>query len=83
MEDLKEKKIEYARVITLMDIERIKLMEAKKYHVLVEGFVKEMLPQILGVEEYTKMKKEQDISIMIGEYMGETDMLYGKKEGEK
>jgi molybdopterin-guanine dinucleotide biosynthesis protein len=41
-----------------MDIERIKLMEAKKYHVLVEGFVKEMLPKILAVEEYTKMKKE-------------------------
>ncbi|MBC2580545.1 hypothetical protein [Clostridium sp. DJ247] len=79
IEELEEKKKEYAKKITSMDIERIKLLEALKYNALVTEFIREMIPRLIETEGYIEMGKSLEICILVGEYMDASEIIYGKK----
>ncbi|MCY6355718.1 hypothetical protein [Clostridium sp. ZS2-4] len=80
MEELKEKKKEYGRNITDMDIESIILREADKYHILAVEFLKGVIEKFIETPFYKEMSKAEDIMILAGEYMDETEIIYPEKE---
>ncbi|WML33896.1 hypothetical protein [Clostridium sp. OS1-26] len=79
-EELKEKKKEYGKNITDMDIENIMLKEIDKYHVLAVEFLKGMIERFTETSSYAEMKKTEDIMILAGEYMDATEAIYPEKE---
>lgn len=79
MEELLEKKTEYGRYINEMDIEKVKLKEANKYHFLALELFKVMIEEFLECISYNEMRKKEDITIMAGEYMDSTNVIYPKK----
>lgn len=83
MQELEEKKKEYARNITSIDIDRIKLLEALRYNTLVIEFMREMIPKLVEIEEYKKMNKSLEIRILAGEYMDISEVIYGKDRGDE
>ena len=74
--ELEQHKKEYGRTITEMDIERIKLKEAEKYHDLAIKILKSMINDFIECEEYKDMKKHEEIMILAGEYRDEAILLY-------
>lgn len=76
MEELLEKKNEYGRNITAMDIENIKIKEANIYHVLTSEFLKSLIEKFIKISSYEEMKKTEDIMILAGEYMDEVKIIY-------
>jgi len=83
MEELNEKKKEHGRNITEMDIENIKLQEADKYHILAVEFLKNFMEKFIEVPSYKEMKKSEDIKILAGEYMDNTEIIYPKQEDDQ
>lgn len=83
MEELKEKRREYGRVITEMDIEKIKIEEMKKYNDILIKFLENMISNLLDCKEYKEMKKHEEIMIFAGEYRDEVRLLYEKHENLK
>ena len=82
---LKNKKMEYGRTITEMDIEYIILDEADKYHILCAEFLKDMVKeQFINLPSYKEMKKSSNLKILVGEFMDETEIIYeeNRKENE-
>lgn len=79
-EELKEKKKEYGKNITDMDIENIMLKEIDKYHILAVEFLKGMIEKFIKTSSYSEMKKTEDIMILAGEYMDVTEVIYPEKE---
>lgn len=75
-EELKEKKKEYGKNITDMDIENIILKEVDKYHILAVEFLKTMIEKFIKTSSYKEMKKAEDIAILAGEYMDVTQIIY-------
>ncbi|NRT72218.1 hypothetical protein [Clostridium beijerinckii] len=80
MEELKEKKKEYGRTITDMDIEEIMFLESNLYHILSVEFLRNVIEELLEVSSYKELKKSEDIKIMAGEFRGEADFIYPKEE---
>lgn len=80
MEELKEKKNEYGRNITDMDIENIMLEEAEKYHILAVEFLKGLIEKFIKISSYEEIKKTEDIMILAGEYMDATEIIYPRQE---
>ncbi|AGX44146.1 hypothetical protein [Clostridium saccharobutylicum] len=78
MKELAEKKKEYGRTIKEKDIQVIKLREANKYHSFTLYLIKDLLKSFLEDSSYKEIKKKDDISIMIGEYMDTAMMIYPK-----
>lgn len=76
VKELKEKKKEYGRTITDMDIEDIMLREVYKFHVLAVEFLKGLIENFIKISSYEEMKKAEDIRILAGEYMDEAEILY-------
>jgi len=79
-EELKEKKKEYGKNITDMDIENIILKEIDKYHILAVEFLKTMIEKFIETSSYKGMKKAEDIAILAGEYMDVTQIIYPEEE---
>lgn len=79
MEELLKKKNQYGQDINDMDIEKIKLKEANKYHFLALELFKVMIEGFLESISYKEMRKKEDITIMAGEYMDATNIIYPKK----
>ncbi|OOM07384.1 hypothetical protein [Clostridium saccharobutylicum] len=77
--ELKEKKHEYGRTITDMDIESIVLREILKFHILVVEFLRDIVKKFITVPSYENMKKSSDIKILAGEYMDEAEIIYPQK----
>ncbi|WP_027624793.1 hypothetical protein [Clostridium lundense] len=75
-EELTEKKKEYGKNITDMDIENIILKEIDKYHILAVEFLKTMIGKFIETSSYKEMKKAEDIAILAGEYMDATQIIY-------
>jgi hypothetical protein len=76
---LKEKKKEYGRTITDMDIENIMLREVYKFHVLAVEFLKDAAKKFTDTHSYEEMRKTADITILAGEYMDEAEIIYPQK----
>lgn len=76
MAELETVKSSYARKITSMDIERIKLMEAIKYHLLTVEFVRSMVPVLLECQGYCQMAKSPEICLFAGEFRDQAEVLY-------
>lgn len=79
IKELKEKKKEYGRTITDMDIENIMLREVYKFHVLAIEFLKNMVRKFITAPAYEAMRKADDIKILAGEYMDEVEIIYPQK----
>ncbi|MFR1905912.1 MAG: hypothetical protein ACLS28_09360 [Clostridium neonatale] len=80
---LKNKKMEYGRTITEMDIEYIILDEADKYHILCAEFLKDMVKeQFINLPSYKEMKKSSNLKILVGEFMDETEIIYEENRKE-
>lgn len=76
VKELKEKKNQYGRTITDMDIEDIMLREVYKFHVLAMEFIKGIVEKFTTTPSYENMKKTKDIAILAGEYMDEAEIIY-------
>lgn len=76
MAELETVKFCYARKITSMDIERIKLMEAIKYHLLTVEFMRSMVPMLLECQGFCQMAKSPQICLLAGEYRDQSEVLY-------
>jgi len=76
MEELQIKRKEYGRTITEMDIEKIKLKEGNKYHRLGIKILESVVKDFVECDEYKEMKKNDEISILAGEYCDEAVLIY-------
>ncbi|GAA0078125.1 hypothetical protein UT300005_25030 [Clostridium sp. CTA-5] len=76
MQELLEKRKEYGRTITEMDIEKIKLIEGDKYHNLAIKILQNMIENFLECSEYKDMKNHEELMIFAGEYRDNTVLLY-------
>ncbi|MBE6091126.1 MAG: hypothetical protein E7206_24485 [Clostridium beijerinckii] len=79
---LLKKRKEYGRTITEMDIEKIKLKEGDKYHKIGTKIFEELVNDLIECIEYKEMKKSEQISIFVGEYLDKASCIY-KKSDEK
>lgn len=80
MRELEEKRKAYARKVTAMDIEHFKLFEAFKYNMLVIEFIREQLPALLEQEAFKGVKCSEELHILAGEYMDQSEILYAGGE---
>ncbi|CAH1202488.1 hypothetical protein PAECIP111893_01806 [Paenibacillus plantiphilus] len=55
MKELEQTKKAYARKFTSQDLDRIKQIEAVKYHLLAIEFLKSMVPALLGSSDYAQI----------------------------
>lgn len=76
MEELNEKKSEYGRTITEMDIEKIKMKESEKYNKIALNILDGILEDFINTDEYQEMKKDEEIRVFAGEYMDKVMVLY-------
>jgi hypothetical protein len=76
IKELKEKKKEYGRTITDMDVENIMFREIYKFHVLAVEFIKNIVKSFVNTPSYEKMGKTADITILAGEFMDEAEIIY-------
>lgn len=74
--ELQEKRKEYGRTITEMDIEKIMLKEGDKYHRLGIKILESIVNDFVECDEYKEMKKNDEISILAGEYYDEAVLIY-------
>ncbi|MFD7523409.1 hypothetical protein [Paenibacillus chitinolyticus] len=82
MEELEETKKSYARRVTSADLDRIKQIEAVKYHLLTVEFMRNMVPQLLACKNYQQMDKFPEIALLAGEYRDECQLLHGSLESQ-
>lgn len=74
--ELQERKKEYSRTITEMDVEKIKLQESDKYHEIGIKFLDSIINDLVECNEYKEIKKSEEIIIFAGEYRDEAVILY-------
>ena len=82
IEELQEKKKEYGRAITEMDVEKIKLQEGDKYHNLIMRFFENKINELIECENFKEMNKHNELMIFTGEYMDEVELLYESSSEE-
>ena len=83
IEELQEKKKEYGRTITEMDIEKIKLQEGDKYHKLVIKILEDTIKDLIECENFKEMNRHEELMIFAGEYKDEVELLYENEEINK
>lgn len=83
MKELNEKKSEYGRTITEMDIEKIKLKEADRYNNIALRILDSLPDDFISCDEYKEMQKCHEIHIFAGEYMDAVRVLYESPACEK
>lgn len=66
----------YNNKITEMDIERISMLECNKYNILVGEYLKEIVKDLVQAPSYIKINKDDNCLILVGEYMGEFEIIY-------
>lgn len=76
MEELNEKKSEYGRTITEMNIDKIKMKESERYNKIALNILDDMVEDFINIDEYKEMKKSDEIRIFAGEYMDKVRVLY-------
>ncbi|WP_374020736.1 hypothetical protein ABU162_14825 [Paenibacillus thiaminolyticus] len=76
MGELEEKRKAYARKITPMDIEKIKLIEAYKYHLLTVEWIRGFVPSLIESEAYRQMDRSAKLQLFVGEYKDQCELLY-------
>ncbi len=76
IEELQERKKQYGRTITEMDVEKIKLKEGDKYHKIGIKLLETLVNDLVECDEYKAMKKSNEISIFAGEYRDEALLIY-------
>ena len=82
MKELKEKKSEYGRTITDMDIEKIKLKEADRYNDIALRILDGLTDDFINCDEYKEMSRSEEIHIFAGEYMDKVRVLYEESKKE-
>lgn len=82
MKELNEKKSEYGRTITEMDIENIKLKEADRYNNIALKILDSLTDDFISCDEYKEMNRSEEMLILAGEYMDEVRILYEESKKE-
>lgn len=77
IEEISRKVRENVPRLRVYEVDYIRYAYAPYYHGLVKEFIREMLSEILegSGESEEKRKKEAQVKILFGEYMGEADLL--------
>lgn len=74
---LKDKKMEYKKDLTDMDIEDIIMDEADNYNILCFEFLKEIIKeQFMNLDSYAEIKKSNSLKILVGEFMDKVEIIY-------
>ncbi|WP_315081006.1 hypothetical protein [uncultured Clostridium sp.] len=81
--ELLEKRKEYGRTITEIDIEKIKISEGNKYNDVVIDILESIVYDFLNCESYKEMKKSEEIMIFVGEYRDEVKLIYEDSPSKK
>ncbi|WP_246070686.1 hypothetical protein [Paenibacillus kobensis] len=77
MEGLKEQLGQYARKVTVMDIEQLMQLELVSYHAWAVELLKEMVPRLLPSSEwYNRMERSHAFKILAGEYRDACELVY-------
>ncbi|WP_297430171.1 hypothetical protein [Clostridium sp.] len=76
IEELQERKKQYGRTITEMDVDKIKLKEGDRYHAIGIKLLKTLVNDLVECTEYKEMEKSDDISIFAGKYRDEAVLIY-------
>lgn len=79
MEELEEEKKKYLRKITSMDIEKIKQVEASKYHILACEMIRDIVEKLIELESFKEIVEESGYLILFGEYKGDSELIYQKE----
>ncbi|WP_202113494.1 hypothetical protein [Paenibacillus sp. MMS18-CY102] len=77
MEALKGQLGQYARKVTVMDIDQMIQLELITYHTLTIELLKEMVPRLLPRSEwFESMVRSDALKILAGEYRDASELLY-------
>ena len=80
MEELKIRANEYRRSVTQMDIEEIKIIESEKYNFFAIEYLRDIINGLIEIQSYKEMSKSEEVFIMAGEYMDNTELIYPPQE---
>lgn len=75
MRKLEVVRTEYARKVTVMDVERIMQLELPRYHGIAVEFIRSMLPSIWGVMMKNEIAVTSPFYIYAGEYRDQAELL--------
>ncbi|KQO06236.1 hypothetical protein [Paenibacillus sp. Leaf72] len=79
-EQIKQAAKKYVQKISLLEVERIFLIELKQYEKLMAFIAKEAIEAILDTPEYEHLPYEGEVQFRIGVFRGETELLFIKNE---
>lgn len=77
-EEIRREAQKYILKVSPIQVERIWLIELKKYEEIVKFLAKEAITTIVDTEEYASLPYGEDVQFRIGEYRGTTDILFIK-----
>ncbi|NQF15610.1 pentapeptide repeat-containing protein [Brevibacillus sp. HB1.3] len=66
----------YAGHVRLPDIERIKLVEAEKFHQYVVHLIRYAMVQAVQLEVFQQVDKEPELEVRVGEYLDQSEIVY-------
>ncbi|MED0679992.1 pentapeptide repeat-containing protein [Aneurinibacillus thermoaerophilus] len=74
--ELEKARKAYMGEITKLDIEKLKLKEAAKYHQYVISLARYAMPQAVLLPAYLEIEKEEELEIRVGEYRDLSEVVY-------
>lgn len=66
----------YAGQIRLPDMERIKLVEAEKFHQYVVHLIRYAMERAVQLEVFQQVEKESELAVLVGEYLDQSEIVY-------
>ncbi|MGG3504897.1 hypothetical protein ABES58_05365 [Paenibacillus lautus] len=79
-EEIQREAKKYILRVTPIEVERIFLIELKKYEEVIKFLAKEAIETLVDTEEYQNLPYGEEIQFRIGEYRGTTDILFIKND---
>ncbi|WP_334073514.1 MULTISPECIES: hypothetical protein [Paenibacillus] len=80
MTELESVRREYARKISVMDVDRILQIVAVYYHSFAVEFIRTMVADLLQSDGFGVMRKRPDFLVLAGEYQDQSEVLFGPLE---
>lgn len=80
MDGLEAARLGYARKISAMDLDRILQIVAVYYHSFAVEFIRTLVPDLLQSEGFGVMRKRPDFLVLAGEYLDQSEVLFGPLE---
>ncbi|RRJ61894.1 hypothetical protein EHV15_02070 [Paenibacillus oralis] len=77
-EEIQREAKKYILRVNPIEVERIFLIELKKYEEIVKFLAKEAIETLVDTEEYQSLPYGEEVQFRIGEFRGTTDILFIK-----